>query len=178
MAEDYPAAHSADTHWFAVDRDGCVARFWSDEDGAIPSDAFTDWDCALQNWLLQHRPARDVPPDDTGLACHGCFEYSHVPHGIAGPYALDSSPEQPLHIDELPPHLRKLVAGVRFDLRFVETPDLQPAEHAECQAWGAAYLDVTGKHIRPIRGKEQEYGQIYAYLVEDNEGVQVEQPPQ
>lgn len=36
---DYPAAHSMDTTWFAVDSDGCVGRFSSSEDGAVPMNA-------------------------------------------------------------------------------------------------------------------------------------------
>jgi hypothetical protein len=34
--DDFPAAHSMDTTWFAVDRDGHVAAFDSDETGAVP----------------------------------------------------------------------------------------------------------------------------------------------
>lgn len=39
MNEDFPAAHSMDTTWFAVDRDGNVGRFETGEDGAVPNDA-------------------------------------------------------------------------------------------------------------------------------------------
>jgi hypothetical protein len=38
---DYPAAHSMDTEWFAVDAHGNVGRFDSGEDGAVPVDAAT-----------------------------------------------------------------------------------------------------------------------------------------
>jgi hypothetical protein len=41
-ATDYPAAHSMDTTWFAVDKDGHVAAFESAEGGAVPNDALTD----------------------------------------------------------------------------------------------------------------------------------------
>src|SRR4051794_40197499 len=37
--DDYPAAHSMDTGWFAVDRDGHVAYFYSREAGAVPAEA-------------------------------------------------------------------------------------------------------------------------------------------
>lgn len=37
MADDFPAAHSMDTMWFAVDADGRVARFTTGEAGAVPS---------------------------------------------------------------------------------------------------------------------------------------------
>jgi hypothetical protein len=39
---DFPATHSMDTLWFAVDKDGNVAVFESGESGAVPEDAFAD----------------------------------------------------------------------------------------------------------------------------------------
>lgn len=47
MPPDIPAAHSMDTRWFAVDRDGRVARFETSESGALPwaaeSRDFDEW---------------------------------------------------------------------------------------------------------------------------------------
>lgn len=37
---DFPAAHSMDTTWFAIDRDGHVAVFESGEAGCVPQDAY------------------------------------------------------------------------------------------------------------------------------------------
>jgi hypothetical protein len=39
---DYPAAHSMDTEWYAVDRDGHVALFETGEAGAMPIGAHTE----------------------------------------------------------------------------------------------------------------------------------------
>jgi hypothetical protein len=39
MSEDFPAAHSMDSVWFAVDQDGRVAIFSTGEAGAMPEDA-------------------------------------------------------------------------------------------------------------------------------------------
>jgi hypothetical protein len=36
IAIDFPAAHSMDTTWFAIDADGCVGIFGSNEGGAVP----------------------------------------------------------------------------------------------------------------------------------------------
>ncbi len=36
MIEDYPAAHSMDTDWFALDKEGHIASFHSGETGAVP----------------------------------------------------------------------------------------------------------------------------------------------
>jgi hypothetical protein len=41
-AIDYPAAHSMDTTWFAVDKEGHVAAFESAEGGAVPENALND----------------------------------------------------------------------------------------------------------------------------------------
>ena len=38
MKTDFPAAHSMDTTWFAIDRDGHVAVFESGEAGAVPTE--------------------------------------------------------------------------------------------------------------------------------------------
>lgn len=38
---DFPAAHSMDTEWFAVDAEGNIGRFDTGEDGAFPFDAAT-----------------------------------------------------------------------------------------------------------------------------------------
>jgi hypothetical protein len=39
---DYPAAHSMDTAWYAVDSDGHVALFDTGEAGAVPEEALTE----------------------------------------------------------------------------------------------------------------------------------------
>ncbi|MBV8659523.1 MAG: hypothetical protein JO142_17010 [Burkholderiales bacterium] len=39
MIDDFPAAHSMDTDWFAVDADGCVGLFSSGEEAPVPIDA-------------------------------------------------------------------------------------------------------------------------------------------
>ena len=39
MDVDYPAAHSMDTHWFAIDKDGQVGLFFTAETGYLPNEA-------------------------------------------------------------------------------------------------------------------------------------------
>lgn len=38
-AQNLPCAHSMDTTWFAVDKNGLVGEFWSSEGGCVPRDA-------------------------------------------------------------------------------------------------------------------------------------------
>ncbi len=45
--EDFPAAHSMDTEWYAVDKEGNVGRFITGEAGAAPNSAWNDRGDAL-----------------------------------------------------------------------------------------------------------------------------------
>jgi hypothetical protein len=47
-APDYPAAHSMDTSWFAIDNDGHVALFETGESGCVPEEAYTDEGYSMQ----------------------------------------------------------------------------------------------------------------------------------
>ena len=266
MENDYPAAHSMDTCFFAVDRDGHVACFDTGEAGAVPTGALageeadevrqqlaqlprvevlldpsgcshpsraqgvsSHWgelgsDHSLLMFLASLDPVRDeiaagraveLPASegvavlfrtlpqklakklhDSGacrgcnfhhdnieelspdMAAHGLFMYTHLTENwIAGPYGRECQPAQPIHVDQLPPRIRKAVQAMRFDsLCFAQTPHIQPVEHADCFSWEPAYMDVTGKHIRPIPGKEDEYAEAYEQLAEDNDEMTIEPP--
>src|SRR5262249_45335399 len=97
-----------------------------------------------------------------GLSRHGVFTYGHLTENwISGPYGREEVPAQPVHIDQLPPDIRQALKQVRFDkLSFADTPHVQPVEHTECVSWESAYLDSTGKNIRPIPGREGDYADI------------------
>lgn len=70
---DFPAAHSMDSAWFAVDADGHVARFDTGENGAVPNTAApgggnfeVDFDALLLDALLAGIALRDElakPPE-------------------------------------------------------------------------------------------------------------------
>lgn len=53
MKDDFPAAHSMDTTWFAVDGKGNIASFASGEAGALPYDARADGDVGIGTWMVQ-----------------------------------------------------------------------------------------------------------------------------
>src|SRR5262245_65976604 len=56
MDADFPAAHSMDTNWFAVDADGHVAHFYSGQSGAVPVAASQD-----PQWEVQRRLPEALP---------------------------------------------------------------------------------------------------------------------
>ena len=67
---------------------------------------------------------------------------------------------------------------MRFDnLSFAETPHLQPVELTECASWGSAYMDVTGHHIRPIPGKEDEYAETHSEMSDLTDHYDLQPPP-
>ncbi len=63
--EDYPAAHSMDTEWYAIDEDGHIAQFDSGKFGAVPlsfREKFEDADSAsILNLVVSH-----LPKDENG----------------------------------------------------------------------------------------------------------------
>lgn len=64
---DYPAAHSMDTDWYAVDRDGRVARCDSGEVGPVPAGApAVDWSTIAEDFgvLRVVRALRGGPLDE------------------------------------------------------------------------------------------------------------------
>jgi len=50
--KDYPAAHSMDTDWFAVDASGNLAMFDSGEGGAVPNSNPREWPTKARIWCL------------------------------------------------------------------------------------------------------------------------------
>ena len=166
MDADFPAAHSMDTEWFAVDRDGQVALFLTGEDGSMPKRAQA---VSMGEVLraLGGSPAAveelDYSYDEAllELARLGLHVYEDASGDwFSGPYQRTHRPAKPLHVDQLPPSLRKQAKAVRLDdLRFEDKDVLQPSDHAEGYAWGSGYLAEDGKTVRPLPGKEKQYRQ-------------------
>jgi len=245
MAPDFPAAHSMDSCWFAVDRDGFVAYFSTGEAGAMPESGYGGEEASgLEDLLIRDLPVGDVLHDPNGhrlpdqhvgqlglhptddwqtivflnslaavqsdieagratavrategyavifprltaeqvrrltdsgavrasdfyfdsgeggagsIARHGIYEYSHLcENWIAGPYGRSLVPARPVHVDQLPPNIRRNLMGTRFTgWTFAETVHIQPAEHWPCQAWDASWLGLDGKR-HPFPGREDEF---------------------
>jgi hypothetical protein len=105
--------------------------------------------------------ADEEDPRRLSAAELGLFAYDHLcENWISGPYGLQRRPALPLHIDQLPPQLRKLVrqGAARFDqLCFAQTFHIQPCEHLECVSWESRYLCSDGKTEKPMPGREEEF---------------------
>jgi hypothetical protein len=151
MDVDFPAAHSMDTAWYAVDRDGHVGIFVTGEEGHMPRGAANEYDASL--------PA--LPDELQG----GLFTFEYdVNYGEYGfwvqPYARTAVPERPLHIDQLPPRPREAYGRLRLDaLCFAEAEHVQPWEFAVCDGWGSsvAYITADLSTVRAVPGSEEAF---------------------
>jgi hypothetical protein len=251
-APDYPAAHSMDSCWFAVDRDGFVAYFSTGESGAMPYSGYRAEEAEdLRSRLIRDLPTGDVLHDPNGhdlpgvsvaryqlhpsdnfatvvflsslapvqsdieagrvtavrategyavifptlspeqvrrltesgavrahsyyfddeeggansLARHGIYEYGHLcENWIAGPYGRKAVPARPLHVDQLPPNIRRnLKETLLTDRTFTEIVHIQPAEHWDCESWEPGWLGLDGVR-RPFAGRDADFEQ------QDHEG--------
>src|SRR5439155_22540426 len=80
------------------------------------------------------------------------------------PYRRTVTPEQPLHVDQLPPALRAKCGEVRFfDVRFDEVEALQPFDYDldDARSWAIydpnetpAFVCGDGGTVRPVPGLE------------------------
>jgi hypothetical protein len=184
---DYPAAHSMDTNWFAVDADGRVGLFQAGSDGAYPSNACLGGDVHhapgpdeedILRRLLDLQQEADLSHGRTaeGFAQLGVYvfettdsEHSSPPMPIhenylAFPYTLTHRPDLPLHIDQVSPEVAALLRAIRLPAsRFGAGPTVQPAGQVPGFTWFSysavlvAYLDEDGVTIRPIPGQEDEF---------------------
>jgi hypothetical protein len=161
---DYPAAHSMDTTWFAVDKDGHVGAFATGENGSVPEGSHVrdgEAHLALLDWHIPPGSVRTPPRRqriDVGneLALLGAFYFYYEVYGeeaaaipcysrygvncrnFAGPYIRDQLPPGDLlYVDQLPPNLRKTFSQIRFtEVSFAELEYVQPFEHLRFSGWG------------------------------------------
>ena len=173
-APDYPAAHSMDHHWYTVDAKGNVAVFDPGSSGPLPKKA------KLREWpdlapLVAELGGPDLIPEGgehtdsesvdayRELAALGVFvfEYSCSTSAFIDPFVREHRPRRPMHLDQLPPKLRKEFARVPLpvpDLAAVKK--VQLVEHVPCEFWWdgvVGYYTLDGKQVRPIPGREAEY---------------------
>jgi hypothetical protein len=259
--EEYSAAHSMDTFWYAVDGAGHVGYFSTGEGGAFPDKANDDareevWQHVLEprpgagsrydlRGFLNPPPRQDVErhacrargwdgevlmflasldpvkgqiaagqaiPVNAGPeaavvfrylaynvarrlhkkgSCLGCFFLEQYAEGglervtqaglhvychptyyysgrsrdcVTGLYGRVAVPTRSLHVDQLPPQVRRVVSRVRMDdICFSETPHIQPCERGSVESENAAYLTLDGRTIRRITSNVWDYASPEQY---------------
>jgi hypothetical protein len=170
MEFDYPAAHSMDTVWYAVDDAGHVAAFLTGENGSVP-DGAGPWRLLLDLHARTFQTDPNAHPDwDEAAASLGVFKYGYndeMPLGYVEPrYRREVAPDSPLHVDQLPPDFRKEWKRLQFPgVRFDAAEYLQPYEFFRCTSYdvdASGYLSGDGTTIRPIPGTEEDFAEAIA----------------
>jgi hypothetical protein len=85
---DFPAAHSMDTTWFAIDADGCVGVFSSNEGGAVP-----EYSEQTVKEIETDLPSIEMYPEDGAQLIEGSSELIELlienNGGILDRYSID-----------------------------------------------------------------------------------------
>ncbi len=177
MDADYPAAHSMDTHWFAVDQDGRVGLFFTAETGYLPAKAPTVEPPDLIKLATTlgggAPPGVDEEEDDIewdefleGLVALGFYTFEYIddfddPDGLLLPYTLTAAPEAPAHIDQLPPRFRQRYRKIEFSTAtFGDADHLQPFDFFPCETYAeeqVAYLSGDGRTLKPVPKREKQF---------------------
>jgi hypothetical protein len=172
---DYPAAHSMDTNWFAIDARGHVGVFTTGEPGHMPA-TWTEQTYVgeLVGPVLASRggaqavgldPERveDEPWEAVPLLGVFVYDYPDDYGPLYLPYGRQPAPTRPIHVDQLPPKVRELCRRVRFEnVDFAKAERLQPFEHVACVGWSEpeAYLSSDGVTVRPVPGEEGAFAEF------------------
>jgi hypothetical protein len=178
-APDYPAAHSMDTIWYAVDANGAVAVFNSGEAGPVPKSAARREHGDLPR--LVRILGGECDDDDfemaeayQAVADRGVHVYEVITWetDFLDTYERVAVPTRPLHLDQLPPKLRKNVAKCTLPtVDFAKADELQVVTLVACDLYSdeaVGYFAVGHKEVRPIPGKEKEYRAALPRLREEN----------
>jgi hypothetical protein len=189
MQPDYPAAHSMDATWYAVDKHGHVGVFDTGAGGAVPANVYSptlaedmaDLDPEdLEEMGVDPASVREIAqhlPDHERLFAYGTGDLDEC---LADRYQRQHVPKRPLHIDELPPDARKAIGEMRFEtIDFREAETIQPIELTQCGTWDPAYLSGDGTTVKAVPGREKDYAD---YIKESRDlfaedGLTVEEPP-
>lgn len=144
---DYPAAHSMDTEWYAVDEKGEIGGFSTDSEGVVPAlenmtppngEAWSQVRTAI-SWDGYYAPCRQQHHRSPREMVEAVGEYApddrihhFMPPGAGyGYYYWRSSPEKPLRIEDLPEAMR---GGDHLiflkDYVFASHEPINPLDHA------------------------------------------------
>jgi hypothetical protein len=160
---EYPAAHSMDTSWYAVDADGHVAVFYSGENGHAPLN-YDGPSYLGELYDARHPDQHDQWPGyERAAEDIGFFVYAYgEPWDPIDAYQRQFAPPDPVHVDQFPPAVRQGCKRIKLPgVRFVEAERVQPIEFFPCDCWGrehrVAYVAADGLTVRPIPGQESQF---------------------
>ena len=184
LETDFPAAHSMDSTWFAVDEDGHIAVLETDENGYAPSSGdfprvSAPCDATLMARLLAIRAQTDERLDqlvprrweefetllfdsDAYLIFEALMQTLGVwTYGFRGwVYARAGVVSKPVHLDDLDPDTRDWLHKAHLPVRFAESLKLAPGEFERVTGWGSFWIDLEGRP-HPLAGKEEDFEHFF-----------------
>ena len=166
MHPDYPAAHSMDTNWYAVDAAGQVALFESGDTGNFPVGAESHTFLSTL-FRARHPDVRDWQRQESAALAgeFGFYLYDYNdPFDLIAAYERRVVPPTPAHVDQLPPEVRAGCKKVRVPVLFAHAERVQPMEFGAVDYWSPdfwdAYVASDGVTVRPIRGREARFAEF------------------
>jgi hypothetical protein len=140
---DFPAAHSMDTTWFAIDADGCIGIFDSDEGGAVPENEF----CFINsNSIYNGVELLDIFTEKDGQIL-----------------------DRHLTIDSLIQDMK--LDNLRVQIDLLENFNLKYDRHDPNMPWGLLLVVSTPETIQEIRTQAQQRFLIIRELYYDNDKI-------
>jgi hypothetical protein len=113
---------------------------------------------------------------DAIAAARGLYAYEHVTENwAAGPYRLVAKPSRPAGLDALPEEVR--AKAIRFPGSFDEAGLVHPMQLGSCESWQAVWIDMDGKTIRPVPGREEDYDEEAGELASEGGDFVFDPPP-
>jgi hypothetical protein len=94
--------------------------------------------------------------DPYDFACF--YTYNNNDYGAPGAYERKSTPERPMHLDELPPPLRDEFSRVRLPVKFAEKESIQLADYMgddDTAIWGDVTLRGEDRAVAPPTPREK-----------------------
>lgn len=153
MMSEFPAAHSMDTTWFAIDSDGHVAVFDSSEAGCVPTDAYLDEDHGELTDKLFDLPATGVIYDFDGhRASDGPshLDLSYLRESDVIAFIRDLAPVHAL-IERFKPQTLPATTGIALVIRKA-APAALAELHARKLCLGCSLLIVDDRGDIAARG--------------------------
>ncbi len=168
--DDYPAAHSMDSTWFAVDEDGHIAAFDTGEDGHIP-EGFPVWADPWNEELIARTLLARAQTDERFRELRGysvqelvrllqegdAYEISVALMRSLGIwvyefcgwiYARSGSVPEPARLGDLCEESQQWLKDARIPVSFQKSRVLAPGEYFPVSGWrGEHWLDWEG-HLR------------------------------
>jgi len=171
--KDYPAAHSMDSTWFAVDEDGHIAFFDTGEGGPLPAADFPMGGEAagmheegleastMIAILLWERAKNDaelralLPDDEDTLEQWIGWEEQElllISLGVWAysgdyggvPYARLGTVKRPVTLADLPEEIADQLEDAKLPVRFASADRVAPGEHVPVHSWSGMWVDLEG----------------------------------